>query len=76
MKYGHAANESGYDSPGGIIQPTINSTGDFKTVTKSSIINFPNSSNQAYYSVSNSEFLRSLGLKGQVDRKIKVLPKE
>lgn len=27
-------------------------------------------------SVSNSEFLRSLGLKGQVDRKIKALPKE
>ena len=27
-------------------------------------------------SISNSEFLRTLGLKGQVDRKIKVLPKE
>ena len=27
-------------------------------------------------SLSNSEFLRTLGLKGQVDRKIKVLPKE
>lgn len=26
--------------------------------------------------ISNSEFLRSLGLRGQVDRKIKVLPKE
>lgn len=26
--------------------------------------------------ISNSEFLRTLGLKGQVDRKIKVLPKE
>ena len=26
--------------------------------------------------ISNSEFLRSLALKGQVDRKIKVLPKE
>jgi len=50
VKYGHAANESGYDSPGGIIQPTINPTGDFKTFTKSSIFNFPNRSNQAYYS--------------------------
>ena len=28
------------------------------------------------FGISNSEFLRSLGLKGQVDRKIKVLPKE
>ena len=27
-------------------------------------------------SISNSEFLRTLGLKGQVDRKIKVLPRE
>jgi len=27
-------------------------------------------------SISNSEFLRSLGLKGQVDSKIKVFPKE
>jgi peptidoglycan hydrolase CwlO-like protein len=28
------------------------------------------------FGISNSEFLRSLGLKGQVDRKMKVLPKE
>lgn len=27
-------------------------------------------------SISNSEFLRSIGLKGHVDRRIKVLPKE
>ncbi len=27
-------------------------------------------------SISNSEFLRSVGLKGQIDRRIKVLPKE
>jgi hypothetical protein len=40
VKYGNAENESGYDSPGGIIEPTINPTGDFKTITKSSIVNF------------------------------------
>jgi len=50
VKYGNAENESGYDSSGGIIEPTINPTGDFKTITKPSIVNFSNSTPQAYYS--------------------------
>lgn len=40
MKYGNAEDESGYDSSGGFIRPTINPTGDFKTITKPSISNF------------------------------------
>jgi len=50
VKYGNAENESGYDSPGGIIQPTINPTGDFKTITNPSIVNFSNSTSKAHYS--------------------------
>ena len=50
MKYGNAENEPGYDSPGGIIEPTINPTGDFKTITKPSFVNFSNSTSQVYYS--------------------------
>jgi hypothetical protein len=50
VKYGNAENELGYDSSGGIIEPTINSKGDFKTIAKPSIVSFSNSTSQAYYS--------------------------